>query len=538
MSLVDRVPWTQQPQVDVGIDWTNPISQGLVFLENAAATNALSTGAPTLIFTKGGRAFSNLSAANYRSYQRAIPITSAKEVTMIVMASATANFASNAIFAVGSSTVANSFFAIASSTTNVVGPWIRDSAGTDQNIGGAPFDGVMRVYGGVHSNAENRMEAWTSTEGLTASTSPTTKTTFTALDRVAFGCLLRSTAAQGASNPTIAMGAIWNRALSATEMRSVLANPWQLFEPLPANNRKIWIGASLADTGSPKVIKTTQVKQPQVPVLIDRANPLGSRLRYASTLGPNLTDTISGRAGVPSGGPYPKIGAKGTALEFVSANSQGVVIPGPDLVTNFPLTVSCWVRFFDLNSSNGRIVYSLTGTNYNAIFGQVGAGVPNGLVLNARSAGGLQGYSGTAAGVVDGVWNHFVVVHRSTSSELYVNGVPQTITTAVNTNWGEPTVGSASSIGYRASLTGLVTRYFEGGVQDLYVFDGELSAAEAQSLYKNHWQIFKPFNKPVWLSEGVTASSNLFIPNLSLPTYVPGSLGPFGFKPRVTATWS
>jgi len=236
-ALIQRVPWTVQPQEAVGVNWGSQLTQGLVFLENAAVSNALVTGLPTSVATSKGVAFSNLSATNYRSRQVSIPITSAKEVTVIVVASATASTASNMVFAVGSSTNASSFFGIGTTASNGAGLWIRDSASTDQSIGLGLYDGVMRVYGGVHSNAQGRMEAWTSTGGLGASTSPTTKTTFSGLDRVGFGCLLRSSAANGALNPTIAMAAVWGRALSAQEMMNVLANPWQLFQP---RNASVW----------------------------------------------------------------------------------------------------------------------------------------------------------------------------------------------------------------------------------------------------------------------------------------------------------
>lgn len=239
MGIIQR-PWTVQPQVAVAIDRGNPLAQGLVFLENAAVSDALTTGAPTIIATPKGRAFSNLSATNYRSRQIPIPITSAKEVTVIVVASATVTAASNMLFAVGSSTNASSFFGIGGAATNTAGFWLRDSAATDQSLGAGAYDGVMRVYGGVCSNAQSRFEFWTSA-GLAASASPTTKTTFTGLDRVGFGCLLRSTAGVGALNPKIAMAAVWGRALSASEMESVTANPWQLFAPL---QRTIWVPVS------------------------------------------------------------------------------------------------------------------------------------------------------------------------------------------------------------------------------------------------------------------------------------------------------
>ena len=502
MSLVDRVPWSQQPQVDVGIDWTNPISQGLVFLENAAATNALSTGTPTLIPTKGGRAFSNLSAANYRSYQRAIPITSAKEVTMIVMASATANSASNAIFAVGSSTVANSFFAIASSTTNDVGLWVRDSAGTDQSIGGTQFDGKMRVYGGVHSNAENRMEAWTSTEGLTASTSPTTKTTFTALDRVAFGCLLRSTASVGGSNPTIAMGAIWNRALSATEMRSVLANPWQPFEPLPANNRKIWTGASLADTGGPKTIKVTRTKQPQTLVDIDVSNPLTKGLVRLVTFNRGKAFDLVSRTFLTEVNPnftYGITTPKGVGISTNDQSASWSMSVRTETVQKFSFG---WVGQINATTAAPLIVRDSTGV--------AGSGT-----IIFWNSGGWRQRIGATDYASAGTFNNnkiysSVLTSSSSAAKTFVDGV-------LTINGGVPG-SSALSSPWILHHNGTSTEGTLATSLLMAVWDRTLSDAEAISYSNNPWQLFAPINETLWLSEGVTAA----ITNPDASTLIPG----------------
>ena len=53
--------------------------------------------------------------------------------------------------------------------------------------------------------------------------------------------MLRSSAGNGLLNPYIGLTAVWGRALSAAELKSLTLNPWQVFAPL---QRNIYIGSA------------------------------------------------------------------------------------------------------------------------------------------------------------------------------------------------------------------------------------------------------------------------------------------------------
>lgn len=231
--------------------------------------------------------------------------------------------------------------------------------------------------------------------------------------------------------------------------------------------------------------------QPQVAARVDRGNPLGAKLRYASTLGPNLLDAATGAIGTPSGNPLVVPGTRGLAMDFVPASSQFVTLPTRNIVSGYPLTVAAWIRW-DVYSTTGYIAYSLVGTGYAAILG-VSAFNASYLNVNIGSAPSQESIANAAFPV--GTWHHYVSVHRSGSWVSYVDGQLQT-QTLTQGNWGEPAAGN-HAIGQR--LNGASPRYMDGGVQDLYVFQGELTAAEAFSLYQNHYQVFAPLARKIWV---------------------------------------
>lgn len=233
-------------------------------------------------------------------------------------------------------------------------------------------------------------------------------------------------------------------------------------------------------------VVTTWFKQPQLPTQIDRSNSLGSRIRYASTLGPNIVDVVSQTLGTNNGSTT-TLTQSGIAREFVPASSRYIALPTKNIVSGYPLTVAAWLRV-DPSDTAGYIAYSLNGSNYSAILG-LASGFA-GWAANSGSASGFVQYGTIGTG-----WQHVVSVHRSGTWQLYLNGLPAP-GAGSNTNYGQPAAGN-HSIGNR--LNGSTPKYWDGLIQDLYVFEGELSAAEAASLYKNHWQVFAPLPSELWM---------------------------------------
>ena len=217
--------------------------------------------------------------------------------------------------------------------------------------------------------------------------------------------------------------------------------------------------------------------QPQYEAQLDRNNPLVKRLRYAQ-LGSSLRDAVSGRFGVDSGGSTKAVGLKGATREFVPASNQYVNLGTKDICSGYPLTVASWIRWDDV-SATGFVAYSLNDTNCSAILGALGG---SGWAANASSATGFQQKGAQATGL-----NHFVTIHRNGTWDIYINGVIQPNGGNVSA-WGQPAAGN-HSIGGR--LGGASLKPMDGQVQDLQVYQGELTPTEIQSLYRNHWQIWQ-----------------------------------------------
>lgn len=235
--------------------------------------------------------------------------------------------------------------------------------------------------------------------------------------------------------------------------------------------------------------------QPQYPVDIDRSNPLGAKVVYASTLaGGYAYDSVAKKLGVNTAA-VPKATPRGRALNF-NGSSAYITLPTTNLVSGYPITVSCW---FEKTTSVSQVIYSLNGSGYNAIAGYTPGNLN--LSINGSSNPGNLGYPFAS---IPAGWNHLVVVHYSGSFTMYLNGADVTSLTKGSENWGQPAAGN-HSIGQR--LGGVSARWFNGGIQDFVVFRGALSAAEALQLYQAGYQIFQPPQRRIFVASAGGAAA-------------------------------
>ncbi len=250
--------------------------------------------------------------------------------------------------------------------------------------------------------------------------------------------------------------------------------------------------------------KIPWTSQPQYPVDIDRSNPLGAKVVYASTLaGGYAYDSVARKLGVNTAA-VAKATPRGMALNF-NGSSAYITLPTTNLVSGYPLTVACW---FEKTTSVSQIIYSLNGSGYSAIAGYTPANLN--LSINSGSNPATLGYPFAS---IPAGWNHLVVVHKSGSFTMYLNGVDVTAATTGSENWGQPAAGN-HSIGQR--LGGASARWFNGGIQDFVVFRGALSAAEALQLYQAGYQIFQPPQRRIWVGAAGGGDVSLSITGQSL----------------------
>jgi chitodextrinase len=166
-------------------------------------------------------------------------------------------------------------------------------------------------------------------------------------------------------------------------------------------------------------------------------------------------------------------GKVGGAISFNGTTNYVDFGDNLDLVGN-DLSLSIWVKpntltdymaFIDKLSSGGN--YRLHG----AANGSVAYGIRN-------TASGFD-YISSAAGVLRvGIWTHIAVVHTNATNQgtLYINGV------AVGTKTFAITRGDTTDH-LKSGYTANNSRYYNGAVDDMRIYNRVLSAAEVQALY-------------------------------------------------------
>ncbi|MEO5914801.1 MAG: GH92 family glycosyl hydrolase [Luteolibacter sp.] len=157
-----------------------------------------------------------------------------------------------------------------------------------------------------------------------------------------------------------------------------------------------------------------------------------------------------------------------------------------------PFSISFWVRQTPAQStSSTHAVFGMTtgstdsatyNTGFEVITRESSAG--RGLRVRARQggSGNNAGEISTGYDVCDGNWHHVVAVYESSSRSVYVDGIfrgENTIPVAITTN---PIKYFAIGAFLRA---GSILDDFNGDVDDLQVYEGAVTAAEALQLFQN-----------------------------------------------------
>lgn len=252
MSIIVKKPWTSQPQVPVGIDWSNPICKGIQFVWVPANNQLLPVSSPTYTVNQKGRGINTNGSSSYL-YQSISSMIDLQECSVTAILTPTLITTASAVaVALGNSGNDNPLFMLGQgSTTNNLSFRTRDTAGTDvevQATDSAWASGVPAVCSGTRSSSGGYQRVFIAGRQI-ATASPATAGAVT-YDRFAIGGLLRSAFALAYSGTT-SLVILHKRALSAGEIKSLADNPWQIFAPL---KRVIYApaisGATAALTGT------------------------------------------------------------------------------------------------------------------------------------------------------------------------------------------------------------------------------------------------------------------------------------------------
>lgn len=322
-----RFPWTRQPQVPVGIDWSNPLSRGLVFLANygesgSSGRNLVSGLRGTQIGTPAGKAagpqgvstdWTNGGTATSEIFTRTDGLSPSVGVTVGYFGRRTA------------SPVSYCRPIAVTHSSGTLPPYISYGVGINDAGSGADFVSASIGTGSGGYLASTPVSAptsltqphvllgaWDTTSNL-ISVYHNDKLLQT---KATTGSLVYSSAATGplivsGSHPStvannfcgdIYCAFVWDRKLSASEVKSLYNNPWQLFQPI---QRTIWVPAAGGGAFTPAITEAAAATSAQSAALAATA---------ALTENTAATDAVSITVGFAA-----SISEIAAALESISA---------------------------------------------------------------------------------------------------------------------------------------------------------------------------------------------------------------------------
>ena len=211
------------------------------------------------------------------------------------------------------------------------------------------------------------------------------------------------------------------------------------------------------------------------------------RTGNGNTLSPSVGDTITDSADVPSG-------YSGNSRDFELSDSEYLnIADGTELdISGADQSISfgCWVKF-ESEPGNGIFMYLIS--KYDASGNQrqyalTALGDGSGFAFrflksnDSTSGGSSNGVSTTINSYTTGIWYHVVAVYNDTDMRLYVNGsldcTPLAETGGIYNSSSEFRLGATGTGGSSGS-------YFDGLIDEPFVFDDELTSAQVAEIYSS-----------------------------------------------------
>lgn len=245
--LILKSPWTRQPQGPVGINWSNPLTQGLVFAFDgnidqvndrlADITNTAGYG----VGEKGQhRVFTNNGSLQLSWRSRRPPTQYA---TLVSLAYCTSSTTTSTICALPSESTSNVRVLLDISGTETNDP-VRVILQNGASIGivyltqpSGEYLNKWVLFGGASiSGTDNRIYI-NGARKTPTSTAGTSGISLGAVTRFDVG-ITNNMTPESPFSGNIAFSAVWNRLLSDSEHARLAENPWQIFPrriPIPTS---------------------------------------------------------------------------------------------------------------------------------------------------------------------------------------------------------------------------------------------------------------------------------------------------------------
>jgi hypothetical protein len=218
--------------VQVGIDWSNPLTIGLVSAINPAIKNSSYTGTVTIGFNSFGVVHngngSGLLTKSTTSFGSAATILTIANLPNI----------SSIPCGIGTSGAGNQVFILQGGDggAGIARALIRTTSGggisSAEIIGGVATALPTAVYVAVYDGTSS-LNVYTNGYNSTLSRLNTAASgAMSSMDNFSLGGANRGTDILSASGQNQSLAIAWNRALSAGEVKAISDNPWQIFAPL------------------------------------------------------------------------------------------------------------------------------------------------------------------------------------------------------------------------------------------------------------------------------------------------------------------
>ncbi len=491
------VPWTSQPQGAVEIDWSNPLSKGVVWLGGIIGGAPIQWNAGSysqLVPTNSPSVVANIEGLGLKSNSDSSSYRAASEIGLDALG--TGDFT---IFARSIPASVSALTLIAGRYNGSGNWWIghEASAQVQASVLGAGLTGgtatvgkplnvvIKRVSGVIYLYVNGKFVAsgagtanWNTTSGLALAN---------------FGFI-----AGFPYSGSVEFVGISDRALSDAEVKSLSDNPWQIFKPkrqfISYSPKSPWSMRESKMRGITDTV-TTSVQEgafsrtkPLIPsenaYYIDYSNPLAIGL-VSLISGRVVRDTIRSNdsnsintVSVKSMGNY-------SCLYFNGINSR---YSYGYRVFNTLNTGSVVLRFSMASFHVGVLLYQ-ANAGFNAFAWHIPSSSNQPLILNLGS--------NTVRNTTKTDWEinkvYTIAVTWGTSIKLYVDGkLDNTILVAAS----PITNGQSSNTCLGAYDYGPVGNYFNGDIYYTSVYKRALSDAEIKNLSNNPWQIFKANKTP------------------------------------------
>jgi hypothetical protein len=281
--------------------------------------------------------------------------------------------------------------------------------------------------------------------------------------------------------------AIWNRALNSFEILELYNKGLNSSSNSSTNSTYFYNGtyeSNVKDAGSIVSWDNITWNYGQITnVIINASNPvLLAHLEESS--GAIIDSSMYSNNGTNNGASYSVSGKVNFAMSFDGVNDYVDFGNPTQLQITKNITLSSWVKFNQIPS--GTTVMSIISKNEGGGYGIIAnenlVGGTGRLVTYFYINGAYKNAGINLSSLSSGVWYHVLAAYNGTNVDFYLNGIKQESVSATGTI---SNVSLNLFIGANPGPGGTATEFFNGTIDEVYVFNRSLNSSEIASLSGN-----------------------------------------------------